>query len=54
MNIIRKGEYFIIGFNTEENYGRLEISSDGIIIKHNVFDDFVIMRNYIHDYFESL
>jgi hypothetical protein len=50
----KTGEVFTIEFTTEENYGQLDLCGDEIIIRHNVFDDFVTMRNYIKDYIKEL
>lgn len=50
----KNGEVFTVEFTAEENYGQLDLCGDEIIIRHNVFDDFVIMRTYIKDYLKSL
>ncbi len=50
----KTGEVFTIEFTTNSDYGQLDLCSDEIIIRHNVFDDFVSMRNHIKMYLNNL
>lgn len=46
--------YFCIEFTTEGNYGQITISDEAVIIEHNVFEDFVKMRNYLKEQINQL
>jgi hypothetical protein len=50
----KTGEVFTIEFTTEGNYGQLDLCPDDVVIRHNVFDDFVSMRNHIKLYLNNL
>jgi len=46
--------YFYIEFNTQENFGQIRIGDYELILEHNVFEDFVIMRNYLKEQINQL
>lgn len=49
------GDYeFYIEFTTKGNWGCIKIKDREVILEHNVFEDFVKMRNYLKEQINQL